>query len=131
MKKLILLGGSVSLLALVLAFGFSAQEATSSPGDINIHNIVKSFDPMNCETTISWDTDECTTTNLVRWGTSGCRTPSYPNTANSSGAGRSHSVTFGVAGAGIKVNFQIESSNACDTQTTSCAAATSGPCAGP
>ena len=83
---------------------------------------------MNCEATISWDTDHSTTTNLVHWGTSGCGTPSYPHT-EAAGSGKSHSVTFSVADAGQpKINYYIESSATCGSETTGCRSATSGPC---
>lgn len=120
---------AVLFVTLFIVSGIQVREAVSSC-PVGIHDIQKSFDALACEVTISWKTDKNTTTNLVRWGTSGCFPPSYPNEVNSSnGPGKDHIVTFDVTGTGPKINFQIESTRQCGSETTDCMVAISGPCA--
>jgi hypothetical protein len=130
MTRIVLVLSGFLIFAAAFVLGSLVGSATGSPSDINIHNIQKSFDPVACEVTISWDTDECTTTNTVHWDTASCQqSPSFPYSAGGGGAGRSHTAILDVTGTGNKISFYIESSNACDTQTTDCMPATSGPCA--
>jgi hypothetical protein len=120
----------MSLCVALLALLVSAQAASAT---ITISNVTKSFDPLNCEVTISWTTSEATDTNLVKWDNASCQQgPTYPYVEyESGGSSTSHSVTFSVVDAtGIKIAFVIESSNSTDSGSTTCGPTKSGPCIG-
>lgn len=125
MKKLMLLGGSLFAVVCVVALGLHAN-AVAGNCAVNIHNIQKVFDPVNCEETISWDTDVATNTNYVDWGAD-CT--SLTNTSNA-GNGHHHSTTFDVSGytSQVKIAIRITSSSACGSETSSCQPATIGDC---
>ena len=81
---------------------------------------------MNCELTISWDTDIRTYTNYVTWGEN-CNALNFTAYANN---GRSHSTTFDVTGYSDndKLAFTITSGDPCALETTSCMSAAISPC---
>lgn len=127
MRSILWFGFTLSIVVALLA-GVHVREAVSDC-PVNIQNIQKSFDGEACEVTISWETGRSTSTNFVDWGTSGCVSPSYPNTVYSYTTGTSHSVTIDVSGISTeKINFQITSSTGCGSETTGCLVSIASPC---
>jgi len=125
MKKLVLFGGSLFVLACAVTLGLH-QNAAAGGCTVNINNIQKSFSAVNCEETVTWDTDVATNTNYVDWGAD-CN--SLINTANA-GNGHHHSATFDVTGYSSqdKIAIQITSSASCGSESTSCLPAAISEC---
>ena len=103
-----------------------AKGGPPPPCTITISNINSSFDALACTMTITWDTNE-TSSSLVRWDTEVCSSlPPYDNTATGDD-GTSHSVTFDVTGVQDKLAYQVESAKSgCTTGTSDCLSATLG-----
>jgi hypothetical protein len=130
MRKLSVIIGGTCLLIAGLAIIAQDQAAADGACTIDIHNISATLDPWACTVTVTWDTDECSSS-VVYWGQSGCKNPSYPNVATGGSARHGHSVVIdvsGLTGPNCFLNYKVESSNDCETAESVCKKASCGPC---
>lgn len=130
MKKLLAIVGSVCLVMVGILIVAQNQAEADGECSINIHNVNATLDPQACTVTVTWDTDECSSS-VVHWGQSSCASPSYPYTDTGSSARHGHSVVIDVSGlSGPKcfLNYKVESSNDCETASSDCKKTSCGPC---
>ena len=123
MKRNKALSVCLALLSLIVL------SSTASADPLTISNVSTSFDPLNCEVTISWDTNKSTDSDVVMWDRVPCPLgPTFPYSENAN-QGTSHSVTFSVdPPTSAKISYVIESTKGGQTATTNCAAMTASPC---
>jgi hypothetical protein len=125
MKRTILLVGCTLALAVMTLLGLQARDAYGT--SCGISNIQKSFNPLTCEVTVTWNTSASTSENYVHWGQSGCVNPSYPNTVSAT-SGTSHTAVIDVVDHGPKINFKVQSIGTSCSEESGCNTSTSGPC---
>jgi hypothetical protein len=120
---------NIALPLLVAALSAFALSQTAAADPLTISNVQTSFDPLNCEVTISWDTNKSTDSDVVMWDRVPCPLgPTYPYSENAN-QGTSHSVTFSVdPPTSAKISYVIESTKGGQTATTDCAHMLSSPC---
>ena len=127
MKKLMLLGGSLFVIACAVTLGLHVNEAL---GDCppNIHNIQKSWDFVNCELTVSWDTD-ISHQHQLRGAGSETATPSTTQPTPETATTTAPPSTSPAIRANDKLAIPITSADPCGSETSSCQPAAISECA--